>query len=102
MEAVKAGGDRQELHEVIIQHAQEVAWAIKQEGKENDLIDRLRADPAFAAIKDRLTEGDLLDPMNYIGRSIEQTELFIRDVIEPLKERYKDDLDSLGTAELRV
>ncbi len=101
MEAVKAGGDRQELHEVIRKHAQHVAWRIKQEGAENDLIDRLKADPAFASVKDRLTEGDLLDPMKYIGRAVEQTERFIAEVIDPLREERDDD-DTTEATELKV
>ena len=100
MEAVKAGGDRQELHEVIRQHAQHVAWRIKQEGAENDLIERLKADPHFASVKDRLTEGDLLDPMKYVGRAIEQTEAFLQEVIEPLREEHEG--DARGEVELRV
>ncbi|GAB4546114.1 MAG: adenylosuccinate lyase [Phycisphaerales bacterium] len=100
MEAVKAGGDRQHLHEVIRQHAQHVAWRIKQEGAENDLIERLREDPHFASVKDRLTEGDLLDPMKYVGRAVEQTERFLAEVIEPLRgERVGDETVA---AELKV
>ena len=101
MEAVKAGGDRQHLHEVIRQHAQHVAWRIKQEGAENDLIERLREDPAFASVKDRLTEGDLLDPMKYIGRAVEQTQRFIEEVIAPLREEHDGDSTSAAT-ELKV
>ncbi|MEM8836332.1 MAG: lyase family protein [Planctomycetota bacterium] len=99
MEAVKAGGDRQELHEKIRMHAQHVAWRIKQEGADNDLIERLRNDPAFESIKDRLTEGDLLDPMKYVGLAVEQTERFVKEVIEPLRENLDDES---GEVELRV
>ncbi len=102
MAAVKAGGDRQELHEVIRTHAQEVAWHIKQEGGENDLIKRLKNDPHFASVKDRLTEGDLLDPMQYVGRSVEQTERFIEEVIEPLREHADAGEASPAPEELRV
>ncbi|MEM1423397.1 MAG: adenylosuccinate lyase [Planctomycetota bacterium] len=100
MEAVKAGGDRQELHEVIRQHAQRVAWRIKQEGADNDLIERLREDPRFASVRDRLTEGDLLDPMKYVGRAVEQTERFIEEVIEPLREEHEG--DEQESVELKV
>jgi hypothetical protein len=57
MEAVKAGGDRQDLHERIRVHAQEAGHRVKHLGLDNDLIDLLKADPAFAAVHDRLTEG---------------------------------------------
>ncbi len=102
MEAVKAGGDRQDLHERIRVHAQEAGHRVKHLGLENDLLDRLRDDPAFAAVKDRLTDDDLLDPMKYVGRSVEQTERFIAEVIEPLRERYKDELEAMGDSEPRV
>lgn len=102
MEAVKAGGDRQDLHERIRVHAQEAGHRVKHLGLENDLIERLRADPAFASVRDRLTDGDLLDPMKYVGRSVEQTERFIAEVIEPMRERYSDDLAGAGDSEPRV
>lgn len=102
MEAVKAGGDRQDLHERIRVHAQEAGHRVKHLGLDNDLIDRLRNDPAFAAVHGRLTDGDLLDPMRYVGRSVEQTERFIAEVIEPLRERYSDDLTGAGDSEPRV
>jgi adenylosuccinate lyase len=103
MEAVKLGGDRQDLHEKIRVHAQAAGHRVKQEGLDNDLIDRLRADPAFASVHHLLTEeGGLLDPMKYIGRSVEQTERFIADVIEPLRERYKGELDSLEASDRGV
>ncbi|MEO1008148.1 MAG: lyase family protein [Planctomycetota bacterium] len=102
MEAVKAGGDRQELHERIRVHAQDAGMRVKQEGLDNDLIERLRGDPAFEAVHHLLTEDELLDPMKYVGRSVEQTERFLRDVIEPLRERYGDGLASLGGSDRGV
>ena len=102
MEAVKAGGDRQDLHEKIRVHSQAAGHRVKQEGLDNDLIDRLKADPDFAPIHHMLTEDQILNPMNFIGRSVEQTERFITEVVEPLKERYKDELDSLGSADRGV
>lgn len=102
MEAVKAGGDRQDLHEKIRVHSQEAGHRVKQEGLDNDLIDRLKADPDFAPIHHMLTEDQILNPMNFIGRSVEQTERFISEVVEPLKERYKDELESLGSADRGV
>lgn len=102
MEAVKAGGDRQDLHEKIRVHAQEAGYRVKQEGLDNDLIDRLRADPAFESVHHLLTEDQLLDPMKYVGRSVEQTERFLKEVVEPLCERYGDELDNLGSSDRGV
>ncbi len=102
MEAVKLGGDRQDLHEKIRVHAQAAGHRVKQEGLDNDLIERLRSDPAFASVHHLLTEDQLLDPMKYIGRSVEQTERFLREVVEPLRERYGEELDTLGSSDRGV
>ena len=102
MEAVKAGGDRQDLHEKIRVHAQAAGHRVKQEGLDNDLIERLRGDPAFASVSHMLTEDQLLDPMKYVGRSVEQTERFLKEVVEPLRERYADELASLGGSDRGV
>ncbi|MEM7622259.1 MAG: lyase family protein, partial [Planctomycetota bacterium] len=102
MEAVKAGGDRQDLHERIRVHAQEAGHKVKHLGEENDLIARLKADPAFEAVHHLLTEDHLLDPMKYVGRSVEQTERFIKDVIEPLRERQEEDPSTITSTEPRV
>jgi adenylosuccinate lyase len=102
MEAVKAGGDRQDLHEKIRVHAQAAGHRVKQEGLDNDLIERLRADPAFASVHHLLTEDQLLDPMKYVGRSVEQTERFLREVIDPLRERYSDERADLGSSDRGV
>ena len=102
MEAVKAGGDRQDLHEKIRVHAQEAGHRVKHLGLENDLIERLRSDPAFEAVHHLLTEDQLLDPMKYVGRSVEQTERFIENVIEPLRERYAGELADGASTEPRV
>ncbi|GAB5497269.1 MAG: adenylosuccinate lyase [Phycisphaerales bacterium] len=102
MEAVKAGGDRQDLHEKIRVHSQEAGYRVKQEGLDNDLIERLRNDEAFESVHHLLTEDQLLDPMKYVGRSVEQTERFLKDVVEPLRERYGDELDNLGSSDRGV
>ena len=102
MEAVKAGGDRQELHEKIRVHAQAAGMRVKSEGLENDLIERLRADDAFAPVHHLLTEDQLLDPMKYVGRSVEQTERFVKEVVEPLRERYGEELAGLEVSDRGV
>ena len=82
MLAVRAGGDRQELHECIRRHSMDVARARKEQGQaENDLLERLAADPAFAAVRDRI--GEVSDPADYVGRSAEQVVAFFRDEVEP-------------------
>ena len=87
MEAVKRGGDRQELHERIRVHSQAAAAEVKQKGRDNDLIERLLGDEAFAAIARDLP--GMLDPELYIGRSAEQVDEFIQKVITPLRRRYR-------------
>ena len=87
MEAVKAGGNRQELHEKIRQHSQAAAKEVKQNGKDNDLLERLGNDQAFAQIAKNI--GRLADPVLYVGRAPEQVDEFLKTVVAPLKKRYK-------------
>lgn len=82
MECVVAGGNRQELHEAIRRHSVESAKAVKERGEKNDLISRLKADPLFAAIKDKID--GIMDPKNFIGRAPEQVDDFLNDYINPL------------------
>ncbi len=82
MEAVKRGGDRQTLHEIIRRHSMEAGKRVKEEGLDNDLIDRLCADEAFGVSRNEI-EGHLR-PSEYIGRCPEQVENFIRDFIDPI------------------
>lgn len=96
MAAVAQGGDRQDLHERIRQHSQAAAAVVKQQGGANDLIARLQADPAFAGIDLAAT----LDPAKFVGRAPEQVDEFVRDVVEPIRQRYATAL--AGEAELRV
>ena len=98
MECVKAGGDRQALHERIREHSMESARRVKQEGADNDLIERIRKDDAFAAIRDRLD--GILDPVNFIGRAPAQTEEFIAAEIDPILAECGSSADL--TAEVRV
>jgi len=100
MEAVKRGGDRQELHEKIRVHAREAAWRIKKDGAENDLIERLRADDAFAEVCGMLTESELLDPIKYVGLAVEQTGRFLDEIIAPL--RAETPQGDAAPADLRV
>ena len=93
MEAVKAGGDRQDLHERIRVHSHEAAAAIKA-GGENDLKARLASDPAFASVAGSLDE--LLDGRRYVGRAPEQVIEFIEDEVDPLLSAHKDLLGAEG------
>ncbi len=88
MECVKAGGDRQELHELIREHSMDAAAVVKKEGGDNDLIARIKGDDAFGAIKDRID--GLLAPENFIGRAKEQTLEYLRDEVKPMLEKNKD------------
>ena len=87
MQAVKRGGDRQQLHEKIRAHAMEAARQVKQLGLENDLISRIAADPSFGLSRREIEE--ILAPEQYTGRAPEQTEEFVRDKIQPLLEANK-------------
>lgn len=101
MEAVKRGGDRQDLHEKIRVHAQAAGQRVKHEGLENDLIERLRRDRAFASIHDLLDEdreGGLLDPMSYVGLAVAQTERFLVS----LEHLRGEEQDGPGAPDLRV
>lgn len=84
MACVKAGGNRQELHEKIREHSMESARLVKTEGKENDLIDRIKADAAFKAIHGKID--GILAPENFTGRASRQTEKFIAEEIDPVLE----------------
>ncbi|MEZ6049152.1 MAG: adenylosuccinate lyase [Planctomycetaceae bacterium] len=97
MAGVSAGGDRQDLHEVIRVHSQEAARQVKEFGLENDLIARLKQDDKFA----KVDLESALDARKYIGRAPEQVDAFLSDVIEPIRVKYKHDLD-FGNDDLRV
>ena len=81
MAGVQAGGDRQDLHERNRQHSRAAAEAVKAEGKDNPLLARIAADPAFARIADRLP--GLMDPLRFVGRSREQVDAFLSAELEP-------------------
>jgi adenylosuccinate lyase len=100
MEAVKAGGDRQELHEAIRVNSMEAARMIKTEGRDNDLLDRLKADAAFAKVADRIDS--LVDPKKFVGRAPEQTEEFIREHISPILAMYDYELTGASVDSVNV
>ena len=87
MECVKAGGDRQELHERIRVHSMEAGKQVKVEGKDNDLIDRIVNDDYFKLDKAKLLS--ILEPKNFIGFAAEQTEKFVNIEVKPILEKYK-------------
>jgi adenylosuccinate lyase len=84
MAAVAAGGDRQSLHERIRQHSQAAAAVVKEQGGENDLIARLKKDKAFAAID----MDAAIDPIKLTGRSGEQVDEFLAEIVAPIRQRY--------------
>jgi adenylosuccinate lyase len=84
MAAVQAGGDRQDLHERIRVHAMAAADRLKDGAPDNDLLERIRRDPAFPP----LDLDDVLDPGRYIGRSVRQVEEFLAREVEPIRRRY--------------
>jgi adenylosuccinate lyase len=90
MAGVRAGGDRQELHEAIRVHSQAAGDEVKLRGGENDLIARLQADPKFADVDLDVA----LDARGFIGRAAEQVDEFLSQVIEPIRDRYRSALDA--------
>jgi len=86
MAGVAAGGDRQDLHERIRQHSQEAAGRVKMEGAENDLLDRLASDPAFAKVDIRA----VTDPRRYVGLAPQQVDAFLKEFVTPVRRRYRD------------
>ena len=98
MEAVKAGCDRQEIHEALRVHAREAARIIKVEGGRNTLRERLAGDPAFAKVAARIDS--LLEPSRFVGRAPEQVDEYLRDEIAPLLDRHRANLGVEGRVEL--
>lgn len=88
MEEVKAGGDRQEIHETIRQHSMEASKKVKIEGKDNDLIERIMSDSSLKMDKSKISE--VLDPKNFIGFAPIQTEEFVNNEVQPILDKYKD------------
>lgn len=88
MDAVKKGGDRQLLHEKLRVHSQAAARVVKEEGGANDLIDRIVSDPAFMVTREEVEA--ILEPSHFIGRSREQVEAFLEEIIQPLLDANRD------------
>ena len=98
MSAVKKGGDRQVLHEQLRVHSQAAARGVKEEGGENDLIDRIVADPLFNLKKEEIVS--ILDPKNFTGRAPSQVTEFLNECVNPLLQQNKEILGE--HAELNV
>ena len=90
MDAVKQGGNRQELHEKIRQLSMEAGKTVKEEGKDNNLVDLIAADPAFGLTKEQIEAN--LKPELYVGRAPRQVDVFLRDVVRPILDANKEEL----------
>ena len=91
MSAVKRGGNRQELHERIREHSMAAGKRVKEEGLDNDLIDRIAADPMFGLTKEEILAE--MDPKEYVGRAPQQVEDFIANDVMPRIQKYLNDDD---------
>lgn len=99
MEATKKGGNRQDLHEKIRQLSMQAGSVVKNDGKPNDLLERIAADPEFGLSMDELMA--IADPKLYIGRCPQQVEAFLSEVVNPILDSHKDDL-KVNEVELKV
>jgi adenylosuccinate lyase len=99
MEAVKTGGDRQALHDKIRKHAMKSSRRMKETGKPSDLLKRIRRDKEFAGVMEEFDR--FLDPKAFIGRSAEQVETYLREVVQPLVAERSDLLDE-GAEEITI
>ena len=95
MEAVKKGGNRQELHERIRKHSMEASEQIKKFGKSNDLVDRIANDPAFGMSKEEILK--ILDSSKLTGRAAAQTKAYLEDTVYPTLRFYDEDFDDIDT-----
>jgi len=84
---VKAGGDRQELHEAIRVHSMDAGAVVKGEGKPNDLMERIAKDPLFAAVHSKLDS--MIDPILFVGRAPQQVDEFMEEEVKPLLVKHK-------------
>lgn len=99
MDAVKRGGDRQALHERIRTHSLAAGSRVKDEGKDNDLLERIAADPAFGLSREEVLRH--LNPADYIGCCPHQVERFLAEYVQPVLDRYPHALEGTG-AEIKV
>jgi adenylosuccinate lyase len=99
MDAVKRGGNRQELHEAIRVHSVAAGATVKEQGLPNDLVKRIASDPLFGLTEAEITA--MLDPKKYIGRAPEQVDDFMRDYVRPVLQKYAG-LKDIKEAELKV
>jgi adenylosuccinate lyase len=99
MAAVAAGGDRQELHEAIREHSVAAGARVKEEGAENDMLERIAGDPLFASIKDQLVE--LCDARRFVGRAPQQVDEFLSEHVDPLLDENRALIES-ARSDLRV
>jgi adenylosuccinate lyase len=86
MQGVRAGGDRQALHEAIREHSMLAGKKVKEEGMKNDLLERIANDPLFASIHPMLK--DLMDPSRFIGRSPQQVDEFLAEIVDGVLEAH--------------
>ena len=100
MAMVKAGGDRQIVHEKIRVLSHQAGKVVKEEGGENDLIERIRQDDFFAPIVPQLNS--LLDPKSFVGRAPEQVTAFVKEWVKPALQPYQDYIKGSKAAELSV
>ena len=89
MDAVKAGGARQEAHERIRELSMEAGKRVKEEGRDNNLLELIAADPMFHLDAAALERS--LDPKKYVGRAPRQVEKYLAEVVRPTLAKYKDD-----------
>lgn len=100
MAIVKAGGDRQECHEKVRVLSHEAGAVVKEQGGENDLIERVKKDQYFEPIWSQL--GELLDPKTFVGRAPEQVVKFLSEWVGPALKPYEDKLKNVESAQLSV
>ncbi len=98
MAAVAAGGDRQKLHERIRQHSQAAAQLVKEQGGANDLLERIKDDPEFASVKNKV--GEIVSAERFTGRASEQVEKFLANDVRPVLDKHKGLLGTEGTVDV--
>jgi len=100
MQCVKAGGDRQELHESIRTHSMEAGRVVKEFGLPNDLLERIAKDPVFAAVHGELDK--LMDPGLFVGRAPEQVTEFLEEIIDPILTKFASSLEAVSVSDVTV